>query len=421
MSIDLRAIDNSLMDPSWYTKPDYHEAFRVLRDEDPVHYVEAENYDRSFWSVTRHEDVKWCLGNPQLLSSREGARMPRVPSRTTAERRVEMGYDTRLDYLDDPMHSVYRRPLNKHFSVPAVKKLSAGIASYIHEIIDEIEDETEFDFVDAVATRLPVMVVATLLGVPREDWPHLQTLSSRIIESHDPRYTVGGDPLATFRAAYSELMDYAVDLIEDRRRNPRDDFASVLGQMKADHEPLSLREARTSVIALVLGGFDTTRHALGVGVWQLLKNPEQRRILLDEPGAVMGGVDETIRWSTPARSVTRVANEDFKLRDSLIRAGDWVSLLLISANRDERVFERPLEFDVRRSPNDYLSFGEGIHKCLGRNLIRLELASFLPLVFNRLPGLEIVREPHWLRDTGTSGLADLKLWSGKVVRDRVAA
>jgi cytochrome P450 len=341
--------------------------------------------------------------------------MPRYPTRTTADRRVEMGLDTRLDYLDDPIHSMYRRPLNKHFSVPAVKRLGSDIARYVDEIIDEIADDSEFEFMEDVAAQLPTMVIGTLLGIPRQEWPYLQNVTMRITAFNDPRFTVDGDPLKTFSDAYAELLDYAGKLAMDRRENPRDDFATIVGEMKADHELLTAREARMPILGMILGGFDTTRLAMGVGTWQLIEHPDQRRAMIEDPALVLGAVDETVRFASPARSTARVANEDFELGGKLIRAGDWVSLLVMSANRDERVFADPAAFDIRRTPNDYLSFGEGIHKCLGRNLIRLELSQFYARFFARLPELEVVEQPSWVMDTAASGLAGLKLRTGPVL------
>lgn len=412
---DLSTIDASIMDPSWYENLDFLDGFRRLRDEDPVRLVEAPNYGRPFWAISRYEDVKWGFQNSQLLSNREGARMPRFPTRTTADRRVEMGLDTRLDYLDDPIHSMYRRPLNKHFSVPAVKRLGSDIGRYVDEIIDEIPEDSEFEFMEDVAAKLPTMVIGTLLGIPREEWAYLQNVTMRITAFSDPRFTIDDNPLKTFSDAYAELLDYAGKLAMDRRENPGDDLATIVGQMKADHELLTAREARMPVLGMILGGFDTTRLAMGVGTWQLVENVDQREAMLDDPALVMGAVDETVRFASPARSTARVANDDFELRGKLIRAGDWVSLMVMSANRDERIFESPLAFDIRRTPNEYLSFGEGIHKCLGRNLIRLELSQFYSRFFARLPELEVVEAPTWVRDTAASGLAGLKLRTGKVL------
>ena len=415
LTTDLSTVDASIMDPSWYANLDFLDGFKKLRDEDPVRLVEAANYGRPFWAISRYEDVKWGFQNSQLLSSREGARMPRIGTRMTADRRIEMGLDTRLDCLDDPIHAMYRRPLNKHFSVPAVKRLGSDIARYIHEIIDGIPEGSEFEFMEDVAALLPTMVIGTLLGIPREEWDYLQGVTMRITAFNDPRFTIDNDPVKTFTDAYAELLEYAGNLAMDRRKNPRDDFATVMGQMKADHELLSFREVRSPIVGMILGGFDTTRLALGVGTWQLVSHPEQRRAMLDDPTLVLGAVDETMRFASPARSTARVANEDFELQSKRIRAGDWVSLLVMSANRDERVFQNPLEFDIRRTPNDYLSFGEGIHKCLGRNLIRLELSQFDSIFFSRLPELQVVEEPTWVADTGASGLSRLKMRTGKVL------
>ena len=414
MSVDWQAIDQSLFDPGWYTDPAFHDTFRLMRDEDPVRWVDTPSYAHPLWAVTRYDDVKWCIENPQVLSNREGTRIPRVPKRMTPETRHRMGFDANVVYLDEPLHGIYRRPMNKHFSVPAVKRLGPEIVTYVNRIIDGFEGVEEINFFEAVAGELPVMVIGSLLGIPQEDWAELRLAASRTIESHDPKYTIDGDPLRTHQTGYAALNAYAEQLAEKRRADPQDDFATVIAHMKVDGGDMSLHEVRSWITALILGGFDTTRQALGVGVWQLLQHPDQLRAVVEDPKAVMGAVDETIRYANPGRGLMRVANEDFELNGKRIRAGDWVAQFLISANRDERQFPNPLAWDITRTPNNHLSFGEGVHKCLGRNMVRLELATFYPLFFRRLPELEIAAEPQWIRDTAASGLIELRLKLGKV-------
>ncbi len=171
----------------------------------------------------------------------------------------------------------------------------------------------------------------------------------------------------------------------DRRENPRDDFATVIAQTLIDDDVLSVMEIRAWLTALIAGGLETTRNVAAVGTWLFLQNPDQRELLLSDPSLASGAVEECLRWATPASNRLRVASVDFEFRGRDIRAGDWVVGSLASANRDERVFDDPHRFDITRSPNPHVSFSDGIHMCLGRNLARLELQVFLPRILAPSP------------------------------------
>ncbi|MGY0488256.1 cytochrome P450 [Streptomyces sp. WG-D5] len=414
-----KRIDESLNDPSWYVDMDFHAAFRRLRDDDPVHWTEATTYGRSYWSITRYDDVQQVLCDERTFSSRHpwsSGRMPRNPKRLTPEERFEQGLESRLNNIDPPVHTYFRQPVNKYFSVPAVGKMAQAITDYVSEIAERIADSAEVDLIEDVAAQLPVQVILRWLGVPEADWPLLKKAAAQYTLGADPRYTIDDDPVATAEHGLKTLIGYAVDLAEDRRRNPNDDFASAIATLRMQGEPLSIHEIRGWFTALILGGIETSRNAIGAGLWQLLLHPGQRRDLLEGDKAVADSfADEVVRWTSPARNLLRVAAHDVELQDKEIRAGDWVVLHLASANWDERKFERPEQFDIHRRQQEQLGTGAGIHRCLGRHLVRLELITIARQLLSEFPDMQIVSEPAWLRDVSSSGLSTLMVSPGRRV------
>jgi cytochrome P450 len=402
-------IDNKMLDPQWYLTTEYHDVFTRLRHEDPVHWTEDDSYGKHYWFITRYDDVKDYLLDHRTFSSRWETRVPKSPKRYTPEERFEMGFDTSMARNDPPIHDLYRKPINKHFSVPAVAKMRQNVDAIVDEIIADVSDRGEIDVVEQLAGEMPVKVILRLLGVPEEDWSMLRTAAWQWLAPADPRYTIDGDIVATHRHGHSQLLGYCEELALDRRKNPRDDFATILGNLKVDGDPLSIHEMRSYLAVIIGGGLETTRNTAAVGLWQFLQNPDQRTLLLEDPSLINSAVEEVLRWVTPARSRFRVANEDVELHGRDIRAGDWVIASLASANRDEKQFANPHKFDITRNPNPHLSFGEGIHLCLGRSLARLELASFLPKVLAAFPDMEPVDEPKWIADNITTGFSEFQI------------
>lgn len=418
MGTDWSSIDSRIHDPSWYeSRTEFMDAFRKIRDEDPIHWADAESsYGRSFWFITRYDDVKAVINDPGSFSSRHFwsvGRPPRSPRRLTLEQRYELGMEGRVANLDPPMHTYLRRPMNPHFSVPAIAKLTDDVQQFADEIVAELRGRSSFEVVEDVAALLPMRVVMRLLGVPEEDWDGLRLAAGRYAQSNDPRFLIDGDPVKTAEIGLRGLVDFAMDLADKRQREPQDDFATVVTQMSVEGVGLSNYEMRGWFSSIILGGTETSRNAIGVGIWQLLSNPAQREIFLDAPlKEALNFTDEVIRWTSPARSVLRVASRNIEMGGKEIRQGDWVQASLISANHDERAFDDPGRFDLRRTPNDHLGLGDGIHKCLGRNLVRLEFAILAKALLKAFPDLKVEVEPKWIRDPAGSGLASLNVRTG---------
>lgn len=407
---DWSDIDDRLLDPMWYKTGEIHETFRQLRDEDPVHWTHDRNYGKDYWALTRYDDVKEYLNSPDKFSSRWDTRVPRTPKRRTPEERHAQGWDVQVATNDDPMHDLYRRPMNKHFALPAMSRLSHQVDQIVDEVLDEIAERGECELVEDVAARVPAMVVLRMLGVPPEDWDYLAEASWQFLSAADPRYMIDDDEVTTSLTGHKKLLDYCADLAMQRRKDPRDDFATIIGKMEVDGDLLSIHELKVWFTTMIAGGLDTTRNAIAVGTLLFLENPDQARLLLDDPGVAKGAVEEVLRAASPAKTRLRVATRDFDFGGQRVRSGDWVVGFQISANRDERQFTEPERFDITRTPNDHLSFGSGVHLCLGRFLARLELATFFPRLLERFPDLEVVDDDRdWIADRGSHGLNTLRV------------
>jgi cholest-4-en-3-one 26-monooxygenase len=175
-----------------------------------------------------------------------------------------------------------------------------------------------------------------------------------------------------------------------------------------DGDRLSIHEMRVYFFTMIAGGPESTRNAASVGLWSFLRNPVERARLVGDPSLVPSAVEEVVRWTSPVKQVLRIANDDIEFRGRRIRANDWVVLEVASADKDERVFADPHRFDITRQPNDHLGLGTGIHACLGRALVRLELSTLFPKLLAAFPDLEALdREPHWIPDIHGTGLATL--------------
>jgi cholest-4-en-3-one 26-monooxygenase len=220
---------------------------------------------------------------------------------------------------------------------------------------------------------------------------------------------VDNDPLKTWTLGAEGLVDHSIRLARRRRAEPRDDFASVLTQAKIDGDVLSEHEMRSWFAALILGGFETTRNAIGVTYWKLLENPADAEAVLDDPLLMAGAFEESIRWASPSRHLMRVSTQDQEIAGVQIRANDWVVPYLASASRDESVFDEPDRYDIRRAPNPHLGFGDGVHKCLGRHLSRLEVITAVPAMLRAFSGAEIAGNPVWATDTLSGGLISLPI------------
>ncbi|MFV2178561.1 cytochrome P450 [Actinomadura sp. LOL_016] len=401
-------VDTKLTDPAFFAGPHFHELFTMLRREDPVHWTHRGAYSRGYWSLTRYEDCLALLDDPVLFSSSLGTHLPPEGRDLTEEERYKMGYDVQLVVSDPPVHSGKRRPFNKHFSVPAVARMHDACDEIVDQIIAGIAPKGEADVVEDIAAQLPVNLFLTMMGVPREDWDHLRKITLTMLHPQDPEFLEeGADPTQAVLRSSAALYDYAAQLTGSRRGAATDDFTSLIANMKVGGEPLDERDAGWMTFSVIAGGLETTRNAAAIGIMELMRRPEQARLVAADPAVAKSAVEEIIRWVTPSKNRLRLATADTEIRGQKIRKGDWVVGWIVSANRDEAAFDDPQTFDVQRTPNKHLGFGDGEHLCLGRNVARLELQVLIQKLFTALPDLQPAGEAEWVASDNTTGLKRL--------------
>lgn len=377
------ATEIDLMDLAAFTEDREHVLFDRLRTENPVHWSDIDG-GTGFWSLTRYADVKEAAGDATRLSSAEGTQI--------VSRKVEGGLAS-MHNMDDPEHAKLRKITVPHLRAVKIKQWQELIDECVAALLDEATERGEFDLVDLIAARLPMLVVSRVLGVPAPDAPRMVDWTNRLT-SADPDRTVDEASLA---AAREEVMAYFADLTEQRRRDPQGDLISVLATAEKDGVPLTWEELAAYYILLVAAGNETTRHLLSGGMVALHEHPGTWDRLAATPDLVGPAVEEMFRYVTPVACMRRTATEDITLHGTTIRKGDKVVLWFAAANRDPEVFTDPHRFMPDRKPNDHLTFGWGIHFCLGAHLARAEVTAFFRETLRRGLRFDLTGTPTRLR------------------------
>ena len=416
----MSVIDVDLFASATYRDGIPHDAFATLRRDSPVHWVEEgpslqpstgfgwePRAGTGYWAVTRYADVVEVSRHPEVFSSFLGAtQIPDPPTDIDLMTVRQMMLN-----MDPPEHGTLRRIVQKAFVPRAIEKLRESAERNAREIVDALIDEGGGDFVPAVAAEMPLLMLAEILGVPREDRHLLFDWSNRLIGFDDPEY--GGDP-ANFGAAFLEMFSYAAQLGAAKREQPGDDLISVIVNAEVDGERLSDVEFNMFWLLLVIAGNETTRNMLSGGLLALIEHPGQRQRLVADPTLLPGAIEEMLRWYSPVIHFRRTARVDTELAGQRIAAGDKVVVYYPSANRDERVFREPDTFDITRTPNDHVAFGSGPHFCLGASLARMELRVMFAELLTRVPEIELDGPPERMQSSFINGIKHLPVrWSPK--------
>ena len=351
--------------------------------------------DEGFWVVTRHADVKAVSLDSGLYSSWENTAIIRVAEGTGPEA-IDMQRLILLN-IDPPRHSGLRGIISRGFTPRAINGLRAALADRAAGIVASALAEGTGDFVQDVASELPLQAIAELLGVPQQDRRKLFEWSNQMISGDDP--DVDGDP----QHAAAELLGYAMGMAQERKGCPMDDIVTKLVQAEVEGSSLTTDEFGFFVILLAVAGNETTRNAISHGMAAFLDNPDQWELYKAERPATTA--DEVVRWATPVVAFQRTATADTELGGQAIRKGDRVGMFYSSANFDEDVFTDPHRFDITRSPNPHLGFGgHGAHFCVGANLARLEIELMFEAIADHLPGIAAAGEPVRQRSGWLNGV-----------------
>jgi cytochrome P450 len=362
--------------------------FERLRAENPVHHAVDEEVG-PYWSVTKFNDIMTVETNHNVFSSE--------PAITAFDPEEDFQLPMFIA-MDPPKHDAQRKTVSPIVSPHNLMTLEPVIRERACRILDEIEIGQEFNWVDKVSIELTTMTLATLFDFPWEDrrkltfWSDVATAApeSGMLGTTDPETH---EQLR--RAALFECADYFLNLWNERvNAPPRNDLISMLAHGESTRD-MDRMEYLGNLILLIVGGNDTTRNTISGSIFALNQNPDQYQKLRDNPDLIPSMVSETIRWQTPLAYMRRTAKQDFQLRDKTIKAGEKVLMWYVSGNRDDEVIENPNRYDIERArPRHHLSFGFGIHRCVGNRLAELQLKIIWEEILKRFPEVRLVGEPR---------------------------
>ncbi|RUN76539.1 cytochrome P450 [Sphingomonas sp. TF3] len=389
-------------------------ALAWLRDNVPLGKASVPGYDR-FWLVTRYADVMAISRNAKVFINGDNNLVLNTQAGDAYLRQANGGKlrsMNSLAFMDRPEHAVYRSLTATSFMPGRIRKLEESIREIARASVTEmLAHEGEFDFVRDFAMHYPLRVISSMLGVPQEDEAHTLSLTQRLFGAPPPSPDGAAPTMDAaarhWRDTLEEFHAYFRELSKARRREPRDDLISLIANTKIEGEDIREDYELDYYVAIATAGHDTTTSSTAGGMLGMLKAPAQFAALKADPSLTEGFVDEAIRWSVPIKHFMRTANEDVVVSGQKIHAGDRLFLSYPSANRDADVYADGDAFDIRRSPNQHLSFGNGPHMCLGQHLAKLDMRVLFEELMPRVASIELAGEPEHTETNFIGGLHSL--------------
>lgn len=395
--MDGQGADDIVYDPSDpAVMADPFPVYARLREQDPVHWSPSVKS----WIVTRYEDVRDLLLSDSLSVNRlVRFYTARPPAEAELLRDLIHYLNLWLAFRDPPDHTRLRRIMRHAFTAPAIERMRPNIGEITEMLLDRLEARgaDRVDLIREFALQLPAFVIMDLLDVPRDrlddfkDW------------SDDMAVFIGGARNATDKYARAargcqKMSSYFRDLVAERRRDPRPSFLMDLIEAQDEGDSLSDDELVATCILVLFAGHETTTNLIGNAALLLLRHPDQLALLRQDPALIHGAIEEVLRYDGPTNALVREVAEDHALHGRRLREGERVFVMVNSANRDPRQFAEPERFDITRAQNRHLTFGQGIHLCLGAKLAREEGRIAVRALFERFPemALDPDEPPEWL-------------------------
>lgn len=362
-----------------------------LREVDPVHW----NPLHEAWIVTRYDDVTWVARHPELFSSAvfkldQRPPYPPVALEDLGEHAfVKANLVGRLTNTDPPEHSVQRGRLRPYFTAAVSERWREMVIAAIARLLDAVEGSNRMDVVADLAVPLPLNVIAEIMDVPAPDRPRIRQIAEKLLIG--PRADAGR--MREISTAMRSMYEYVTPLIEQRRADPGEDLISLLARCEADGV-FTREQTLQNVTMFLVAGHETTINLICNGLLAFVRHPDQWEKLQSDPdGYAASATDECLRFDPPVKSVERIALSDVELRDKKIQAGDRVRIFMSSGNRDPERFPDPDVFDIGRPSNGHVSFGHGVHLCLGAALARIEGQEVFKALAVRFPRFVLETDP----------------------------
>ena len=374
------------LSPSVYTDP--YPTYERLRDKDPVHWSPL----LDSWVFSRYKHVDGILRDHKRFSNDTSKR----GNPSHIDESFDLADQPSMLFRDPPDHTRLRALVSRAFTPAVVEGLAGHIRTIADDLLDQIDDPSGFDLMETIAAPLPTIVIAELLGVPIEDRPQFQIWSRHRARGLEPNITDHERRLVA--ESGQELDAYFLKIIDQRRQEPQEDLISGLVAAEEAGDKLSPAELLAMLRLLLVAGNETTTKLIGNGMLALLRNPEQLKMLRQSPDLMPSAIEELLRYDAPVQLDVRVALEDMEFDGRHVKKGQGIMVLLGSANRDPEMFSEPERLDLTRQEANHISFGRGIHHCLGASLARLEGRLTFEAIMERFGDIRMQTDRPVFRD-----------------------
>ena len=382
------AVQDDMFTPEVIADP--YAYYGRLRDEDPVHWNDA----YALWVLTRHDDVTWMTRHNELFSSAVFKNDPKPAYPAIDESDLGL-YEYVRNYQADqfiqhdrPEHLDMRKIVHGYFTPKAMESWRPFVVNAVKELLDEAEEKGSMDVMRDLATPLPVLVIAQMMGVPAEDRPYVRQLAEKLLYIGRGEY----DRMPILTDGMKGMVEYVSPLVDERIVRPGDDFISVLasGEKKG---VFTRHQVLVNTSLLLLAGHETTINLICNGTLAFIQHPDQWALYKEDPvGRAKWATEECLRYDAPVKSIQRLASQDIEVRGKVMEKNDRIRWFISSANRDPNVFADPEKFDITRQPNPHVAFGNGVHHCLGATLARVEGQEVFKALAERFPDLQVATE-----------------------------
>ena len=382
------AIQDDMFTPEVIADP--YAYYGRLRDEDPVHW----NDTYALWVITRHDDVTWMTRHNELFSSAVFKNDPKPAYPAIDESDLGL-YEYVRNYQADqfiqhdrPEHLDMRKIVHGYFTPKAMESWRPFVVNAVKELLDAAEEKGSMDVMRDLATPLPVLVIAQMMGVPAEDRPYVRQLAEKLLYIGRGEY----DRMPILTDGMKGMVEYVSPLVDERIVRPGDDFISVLasGEKKG---VFTRHQVLVNTSLLLLAGHETTINLICNGTLSFIQHPDQWVLYKEDPvGRAKWATEECLRYDAPVKSIQRLASQDIEVRGKVMEKNDRIRWFISSANRDPNVFADPGKFDITRQPNPHVAFGNGVHHCLGATLARVEGQEVFKALAERFPDLQVATE-----------------------------
>lgn len=380
-----------------------------LRAESPIHHCDFDEVE-PFWAVTRQDEIKYISKTPELFLSQPGITL--TPKEPILDESEGLGAMRVVINTDPPIHRDLRKVASPFLTPRSLQSMQHVIDESAKGLVDALAREGlegQTDLAMGIAVSHPLRILSRAIGVPEDKEAAILELSNRLFAPDDLELGGGQNSKEDFAKLGQDFLELFLPIIEDRRKNPTDDLASVIANAQINGEPMGPMETLGYYLIVFSAGHDTTKNSLAGGFRQLIENPSEFAKVQQDPSRAPDAVEEMIRWASPVNYMKRTVAEDTELSGQKLRKGDAVVMFYASANRDEKVFDDPYTFTIDRHPNRHLAFGYGEHFCMGTHFARRSMRAIVSELASRVEEWELTADPEWIRASFVVGLKHLPI------------